>query len=96
MRQLFVAILFFLANPIFGQVNSDSIFDSAISNANTGKYEKAIEEAEAVLMIYPDRYDVMIFTANVFGWMGEYEKALVYLENAYSLNKTNKELYDSW
>ena len=96
MRQFIVAILFFLASPIFGQVNTDSIFDSAIKNARAGEYEKSIEEAEVVLIAHSDRYDVMIFIANVYAWMGEYEKALVQIENAYFLNKDNKELYDAW
>jgi len=96
MKQLLVAILLFLAFPVFAQVDSDSIFDSAIKNARAGDYDKAIEEAEYVLKLHPDRYDVMVFTANVYAWMEDYEKALMQIESAYALNKTYKELYDSW
>lgn len=96
MKQLLVTILVFLAIPVFGQVNTDSIFDSAIQYAHSGEYDKAIEEAEYVLKLYPNRYDVMVFTANVYAWKEDYDTALLQIESAYALNKTDKELYDSW
>ncbi len=96
MKQLLVVIFLFLAFPVFAQVNSDSIFDSAIMNARAGDYYKAIEQAEQVLKLHPDRFDVLVFTANVYAWMEDYEKALLQIERAYALNKTYKELYDSW
>ncbi|MRT93183.1 YaiO family outer membrane beta-barrel protein [Ancylomarina sp. 16SWW S1-10-2] len=97
MKKVIVNIIFIIsALQLSGQVNTDSIFNSAILNAQSGKYEKALNEASAVLEIFPDRYDVMVFSANVNAWKGDYTKALTYIKKAYVLNKNNTELYDSW
>lgn len=97
MKKIIVNIIFIiLAFQLNAQVNTDSIFNSAIINAQAGKYNKAISEAAVVLQLFPDRYDVMVFSANVNAWKGDYNEALILIHKAYSLNKTNINLYDSW
>lgn len=86
----------FISVSTFGQLNTDSIFDAAIKEAHAGKYEKAIEQTQIVLDELPNRSDVIVFMANIYNWKGEYDKALTYLEDAYALDPTNKELYDAW
>jgi len=89
-------ILIISVLQLTAQVNTDSIFNSAIINAQAGNWDKAINDAETVLKVFPDRYDVILFSANVNAWNGDYKKATFYIEKAYLLNRTNKELYDTW
>jgi len=96
MKYLAGIILIFSTHWISGQVNADSIFNSAIKNAQTGMYNQAIKEAQIVLNTHPDRFDVLVFMANIRAWTGEYEAAMEHIKKAYLLNKTYKELYDSW
>lgn len=97
MKKIILYLVFIISTlQLSGQVNTDSIYNSAITNARANKYEKALNGAAKVLKLFPKRYDIMIFSANVNAWKGDYAAALVLIEKAYSLNKTNKELYDSW
>jgi len=89
-------ILIISVLQLTAQVNTDSIYNSAIANAQAGNWEKASNEAAIVLELLPDRYDVMLFSANVNAWNGNYSKAILNIEKAYLLNRTNKELYDTW
>jgi YaiO family outer membrane protein len=81
---------------VAGQVNTDSIFNSAIINARQGNYDEALEEAGSVLKIYPDRTDILVFVANVYAWKGDYASALNQVEQAYQLNDSSSGLYNTW
>jgi len=97
MKKTVIIIIFFtLCLSAFGQVNTDSIFNEAINNAQNKKYAEAIEDAQKVVNLHPERYDVIVFIANVYAWQGNYEKAINNIEKAYLINQTNKELYDAW
>ncbi len=97
MKKIIGTVIFIIYTfQLTGQVNADSIFNSAILNARAGEYDKALNEAAAVLEILPDRYDVMVFSANVKAWKGDYAAALVDIDKVYLLNPSNKELYDTW
>ena len=50
------------------QINSDSIFDVAITQARNKDYNNAITNAKKVLEIHPDRKDVSEFIVNVHKW----------------------------
>ncbi|MGE0090623.1 MAG: YaiO family outer membrane beta-barrel protein [Bacteroidales bacterium] len=78
------------------QINTDSLFTSAINDSQHKKYDEAISKAERILTLLPNRDDVLIFMANVYAWRGDYKDALNCIEKAYSINKTSSELYDSW
>ncbi len=95
MKKKILSFLFiFSALGVFGQINSDSIFNSAITHAKQGDYEKALKEALSLTEIFPDRYDIRIFTSNVFAWKGDYNSAKDHINKAYEINKYSKELYD--
>lgn len=97
MKKKILSFLFiFSALGVFGQINSDSIFNSAITHAKQGDYEKALKEALSLTEILPDRYDIRIFTSNVFAWKGDYNSAKDHINKAYEINKYSKELYDAW
>lgn len=85
-----------LTFPLFGQVNTDSIFNSAIQAARAEQYEQALVEAKTVLAELPNRADVMVFIANVYSWQGQYDEALTYLDKAYRVNNASSELYAAW
>ncbi len=94
---LFIVFLFNCITFVaIGQVNTDSLFNTAISHSQSQNYSEAIKDAEKVLETDPKRYDVMVFIANVYAWQGKYNQALNYIDQAYKKNQTNKELYDSW
>ncbi len=97
MRAIIIfSMLFILCLSGFGQVNTDSIFNEAINNAQNKKYEEAISQAQKALSYHPKRYDIIVFVANVNAWQGNYIEALKNIEKAYKINQTNKELYDAW
>ena len=81
---------------VAGQVNSDSVFNAAIINARQGDYDQALDEADSVLRMFPDRADIMIFMANVYAWKGDYTSALNQVEQAYQLTDSSSALYDTW
>ena len=91
-----VLVLVLLARQLPAQVNTDSIFNTAVLDARTGNYDKALLSASKVLEIFPERYDIQIFCANVHAWKGDYSAALGYIENAYLQNPSYEELYDTW
>jgi YaiO family outer membrane protein len=93
---IFILALNTLSFGAFSQLNIDSLFNSAINHAQSQNYAEAIDEAEKVLKADPARYDVMVFTANVYAWDGKYDKALEYIDQAWQINPEHKELYDSW
>lgn len=95
-RFVLIIIVVLISNFAMAQVNADSVFNQAILDSRAGNYDAAIEKAETVLKMYPDRYDVMVFEANVHSWKGNYEKALGLIDKAYAINPRYSELYDSW
>lgn len=95
-KLLLIALLFAMSGSLHAQINIDSLFTSAINDSRQEKYDEAIAKSEQILTLYPDRYDVMVFVANVYAWKGETDIALTYIEKAYELNSANTELYDSW
>lgn len=97
MKTKLLSIIFiFSALGLSAQINTDSIFNSAIANARQGNYEKALEEAFPLVEILPDRYDIRIFLSNVYAWKGDFYSAKDEINKAYALNKTSNELYDAW
>ncbi|MPL92724.1 hypothetical protein SDC9_38837 [bioreactor metagenome] len=95
-RFILFIIPVFISLFVMAQVNTDSVFNEAILDSRSGRYDAAIEKAETVLKIHPDRYDVMVFEANLYAWKGNYENALSFVDKAYSINPGYEELYDSW
>jgi tetratricopeptide (TPR) repeat protein len=91
-----IVIVMELAESLNAQTNTDSLFVSAINDSRNGLYNEAILKSESILNIYPDRYDILIFMANVYAWKGDYENALNAIHKAFQFNKSNTELYDSW
>lgn len=81
---------------LIAQVNTDSIFDAAIQQAKNKEYNHARINAKKVFKIHPDRQDVAIFIANVYGWDGKHDSAKIYIKKAHVLNRKSKELYDTW
>jgi len=81
---------------VSSQINADSLYNVALTMGKNGEYNNAIEICKNLLKLYPDRYDIMVFLSNVYGWKGDYEKALSYIEESYRINHYNEELYDTW
>ncbi len=78
------------------QVNTDSLYNSAIQDAKGGNYDIALQKADTLLKILPERYDIMVFKANVHAWQNKFKKADEYAEKAYKINPQSEELYDTW
>lgn len=98
MRKYF---LFAVVNLIFtislcAQVNTDSIFQVAIDKSKIKDYKGALENASKLLSIYPGRYDVSVFIANVYAWKGDFDSAKKYINISYKINPEYNRLYDSW
>lgn len=91
-----VLFLIILSEYLNAQINTDSLFITAINDSKQKKYNEAIIKAEKILIIHPDRDDIMVFIANVYAWKGEYENALNFMGKAYQLNPQSVELYDAW
>ncbi|MBN1989070.1 MAG: YaiO family outer membrane beta-barrel protein [Bacteroidales bacterium] len=81
---------------VAAQLNSDSLFLSAIKDTKANNYSSAIQKAETILESFPNRVDVLIFIANVHAWREEYATALNYIGRANSIDPKNSELYDTW
>ena len=97
MKHLFLFFAFFLFSIYLkSQVNTDSIFRLAITDAHAGNYTEALQRAEQVLTANPERFDVIVFIANIYAWKEDYSIALNYIEEAYTINPQYQELYDSW
>ncbi len=97
MKTIYIFISFILLiNELFSQVNSDSLFNSAINDARNKKYDEALLKVDNILQMQPNRYDVIVYAANIKAWKGEYDKALLDIEKAYMLNPISNELYDTW
>lgn len=93
---IFAFLLILFSQSLFSQVNTDSIFNTAIGQAKNKNYVKALENAEKVLAIHSSRVDVLIFIANVYSWQKNYDTALAYINKAQALDNTSQELFDSW
>lgn len=94
---LYILLVFYLSMPhVSAQINTDSLFNVAVVDARNKMYKDALIKADKVLKIHPNRYDVMIFMANVCAWNGAYPQAISYINRAYALQPKNNELYDSW
>lgn len=89
-------IIVFIANNIFAQINTDSLFMVAIEQSRAEDYDNAIINARKVLEIHPDRADVAVFIANVYSWDRNYNLAKFYINSAYDLKPESEILYDSW
>lgn len=89
-------IILFMANQLFAQINTDSLFMVAIEQSRTDDYDNAIINAKKVLEIHPDRADVAVFIANVYAWDRNYNLAKFYINSAYDLKPISEPLYDSW
>lgn len=97
MKRLVISMVFILlVLRVAGQINTDSIFNSAIINARQGDYDAALDEANSVLKLYPDRADIMVFIANVYAWKGDYVSALRQVEQTYLLTDSSSGLYNTW
>jgi len=81
---------------LFSQVNNDSIFSAAIEHSRNKNYTEALAQANKVLVSDSMRVDVLVFSANVYAWQHKYDKAKTFITRAYTIAKTNEELYDSW
>lgn len=89
-------IVVFIANQLFAQTNTDSLFMVAIEQSRAEDYNSAIVNAKKVLEIHPDRADVAVFIANVYAWDRNYNLAKFYINTAYDLKPRSEILYDSW
>jgi len=89
-------IIIFIANQLFAQINTDSLFMVAIEQSRAEDYDNAIINAKKVLEIHPDRADVAVFIANVYAWDRNYNLAKFYINSAYDLQPLSEPLYDSW
>ncbi len=100
MKNRIVIITFILSSlftfNLFSQINTDSLFQSAIIHARSKNYEYALNNAKKVLNIHPERNDVLVFLANVFAWQGNFDSSKTYINIAFSINPISGELYDTW
>ncbi len=81
---------------VAAQVNTDSLYNSAIQDSRTGNYETALKKADTLLKILPKRHDIMVFKANIHAWKKDFNTALDYVDKAYKINPDSEELYDTW
>jgi len=93
---VFIILTLFFSLPLVAQMNTDSVFNIAIQQAAKKNYKAAVENANKVLEIHPDRADVNVFIANVYAWKGNTDSAKIYIRKANNLDPKSTELYDSW
>lgn len=97
MRIIILNLFFlFILGSIYGQINTDSLFETSIYHAKIKDYDLALLEAKKILIIHPERIDVMLHVINIYGWKKRFDSAKVYIEKAYNLSPKTTDLYDSW
>jgi YaiO family outer membrane protein len=64
------------------QINTDSIYNMAITYSNNQQYNLAINEAKKALNYHTDRGKILVFIAKVYSWDNKNDSALVYIELA--------------
>jgi len=79
-----------------GQINTDSIFQTAISQSKNNQYDSAIDNAEKAFKSDSKRADILVFIANVYSWKNQNDTALVYIHQAIKLNYLHDDLYEAW
>ena len=78
------------------QVNADSLFQSSLNHARQNSYAKALADANAALRANPNRAEVMVHIANIYGWQAKFDSAGYYIKRAYATDPKNMDIYDSW
>ena len=99
MKKFFIAFLLIFycgENGVSAQVNTDSVFSSAIHYAKMNQYHAAIQTAQKALNASPGRGDIMVFVANVYSWQSKNDSAMVYIQKAQLVNCFQSDLYESW
>lgn len=76
---IFLVALFFVAKA---QVNTDSIFDSAINLAKDQQFNLALDAAKEALNLKANRGDILVFIANMYSLNDKNDSALVYINRA--------------
>ena len=96
-RLLFIPILLSMCHSAaLSQINTDSIFMTAISQTRNNQYDSAIINAKKAFKSDSKRADILVFIANVYSWKNQNDTALVYIHQAIKLNYLHDELYESW
>ena len=75
-------ILFGLITIAKAQINTDSIYNSAIILSNNQQYNKAINEAKRIINYHPDRGDILVFIAKDYSMENKNDSAFMYIELA--------------
>lgn len=98
MRKLFIVFSFLfpvLWSGVSAQINTDSIFSSAIYSSRNQQYAQAVETAKKALQTDPKRGDIMVFIANVYSWQEKNDSALVYIHKAQEINYHQADFFES-
>ncbi|HEY6913988.1 MAG TPA: YaiO family outer membrane beta-barrel protein [Paludibacter sp.] len=93
-----ILLLFFLSASLTGaiaQINTDSIFNTAINLAKNQNYALAIENAKEALKQDSKRGDIMVFIANVYSWQNKNDTALIYIQEAQKVDYRQNDFYEA-
>lgn len=93
---LIICVIFGSFSKNTAQVNTDSIFKKAISQAKNQQYDAALKEAKIALSSDQNRGDIMVFIANVYSWQEMNETALVYIDKARKANYKADDFFETW
>jgi YaiO family outer membrane protein len=93
----FIFLIFIAINSsIISQVNTDSIFQTALNQAKNNQFSQAIENAKKALLTTPNRGDLLVFIANVYSWKSKNDSAMIFINRAKALNYKHDDFYEAW
>lgn len=82
MKFLLIIVVLLTSTLALAQTTADSLYVSAKTAAQSGKYETAIEQLEQLLQLRPGDYDGSVLLARVRYWKGDYTAAINLVEPA--------------
>jgi YaiO family outer membrane protein len=89
-------ILTGLISEVHAKVNTDSIFERAITLAKSQHFNLAIIDAKKALSYNTKRGDIIVFLANAYSMDNKSDTAFMYIQWAKEIGYHNDDYYETW